>query len=855
MRARMSEYVFGNGYTMIKKLCGSNFIQLALLTLAVVLGMLWPFYPLEHLESRYHDLWAGWFTTGENPPMAMVAIDDKSLRAIGAWPWPRSLVARTIEHLSDAGAQTLGVMLLYSHKSLNPGLEEIQNLQEIAKERKQPSGKSSSEIPDAAFAAAEKRLDQDAQLISAVKSANNVILPFRFAHTAPPPGGNNRLSGMLVINSLKIEDDTTAAGRRIEPLGEWIRKRSHANGVARPIREPYKELAGKAGAIGHLNLIIDPDGIVRRIPLLIEYNGRLLPSFALQTVIKHKLGNLKKIKLDQGILQIADLDIPIDSSYRMLFHAPPDRPEIKTYSFVDVMNGTVDTKGFKNSLVLLGVTGGEYARFYRPAAGNEISETALFSGIIAGMLSPRHISRPEWALTMEIMAVLYFSVFLMVVIPRVNLTTGGLILGIFLVSWAGISMALFWMNGYWIKIFAPFILAGCGYGLVGLKSIAREKRNVRLEADKTLGLSFQEQGMLDMALEKFMLCPIADRSVKNALYHLGLDFQRKRMNHKALAVYERIQKAGNFKDLKKRIEKLKKGDNSLAMSTTNGIGGIALSIDDTHTHPTLGRYEILKELGRGAMGTVFLGRDPRINREVAVKTLPYAEIETHELDEVKSRFFREAEAAGRLSHPNIVSIHDAGEEHDMAYIAMELLEGRELSEYCSSGNLLPVEKVLGIILSVATALEYAHNEGVVHRDIKPSNIMIVKDDRVKVTDFGIARVIDASRTRTGIALGTPSYMSPEQVAGKKVDGRSDLFSLGIVFYQLLTGKKPFEADSITAVLYAITHSAYPPLSAKARKIPACCVKIVDKLLKKGLTARFNSASQVIKAIEACRNEC
>ena len=840
---------------MLKRLFGSNFFQLALLTLAVVLGMLWPFFPLEQLESRYHDLWAGRFRAGESPPMAMVAIDDKSLQAIGAWPWPRSLVAQTIAHLSDAGAQTLGVMLLYTHKSLNPGLGEIHHLQEIARERKQQPGKSSSAIPEAAFAAAEKRLDQDAQLISAVKSAKNVILPFRFARTAPQPGGNDRLSGMLVINSLKRKDKNASTGIGIKPPGEWIRKQSHANDGVLPIREPYKELAGKAGAMGHLNLIIDPDGIVRTIPLLIEYKGRLLPSFALQTVIKHKRVNLKKIKLDQGSLQIADLDLPIDASYRMLFHVPADRPEIKTVSFVDVMNGTVDMTGFKDRLVLLGVTGGEYARFYRPAAGNEISETALFGGIIAGMLSPRHISRPDWALTMEILVVLYFSVFLIFVIPRVNLTTGGLILGIFLVSWAGIGMTLFWVKGYWIKIFAPLILAGCGYLLVGLKSIAREKRNARLEADKALGFSFQKQGMLDMALEKFMQCPIEDRSVKDALYHLGLDFQRKRMNHKALAVYERIQKAGNFKDLKKRIKKLKKGDNSLAVSTTNGIGGIALTIDDTHTHPTLGRYEILKELGRGAMGTVFLGRDPRINREVALKTLPYDEIEPQELDEVKSRFFREAEAAGRLSHPNIVSIHDAGEEHDMAYIAMELLEGIELSEYCSSGSLLPVERVLEIILSVATALEYAHSNGVVHRDIKPSNIMIVKDDLVKVTDFGIARVIDTSSTRTGIALGTPSYMSPEQVAGKKVDGRSDLFSLGIVFYQLLTGKKPFEADSMTAVLYAITHSAYPPLPVKAGRIPACCGKIVNKLLKKNLTARFASANQVIKAVEACRNEC
>jgi len=177
-----------------------------------------------------------------------------------------------------------------------------------------------------------------------------------------------------------------------------------------------------------------------------------------------------------------------------------------------------------------------------------------------------------------------------------------------------------------------------------------------------------------------------------------------------------------------------------------------------------------------------------------------------------------------------------------------------LTDYCSSDNLLPVAQVLEIIAAVASALEYAHREGVVHRDIKPSNIMLVKDHQVKVTDFGIARVIDASQTRTGIALGTPSYMSPEQVSGKKVDGRSDLFSLGIVFYELLTGKRPFMADTITSILYAIVHSDYPPLSVNAGRFPPCCVTIVDKLLKKNLTARFGSASQVIQAIAACRAE-
>jgi serine/threonine protein kinase len=185
---------------------------------------------------------------------------------------------------------------------------------------------------------------------------------------------------------------------------------------------------------------------------------------------------------------------------------------------------------------------------------------------------------------------------------------------------------------------------------------------------------------------------------------------------------------------------------------------------------------------------------------------------------------------------------------------MELLSGETLVRYCRSANLLPLDRTLAIIAQVSAALDYAHSQGVVHRDIKPSNIMLLADGRVKVTDFGIARVVDSTQTRTGIILGTPSYMSPEQVAGKDVDGRSDLFSLGIVFYELLTGVKPFKGENISATLYAVTHNAHPPLSEFVPDLPACCQTIVDKFLAKGVSKRFRSAVQVLKAIETCRTE-
>ena len=189
-----------------------------------------------------------------------------------------------------------------------------------------------------------------------------------------------------------------------------------------------------------------------------------------------------------------------------------------------------------------------------------------------------------------------------------------------------------------------------------------------------------------------------------------------------------------------------------------------------------------------------------------------------------------------------MTIYDVGEEADLAFFAMELLEGDDLSHYCRPKKRLPVVQVINIILQAATALDYAHRQGVIHRDIKPANMILLPEGQIKVTDFGIARITTSSQTETGIILGTPSYMSPEQVAGKKVDGRSDLFSLGVVMYELLSGEKPFQGESMTALMYNISTSNYRPLAKTCPKLPASCYKIVDKLLQKNLTRRFKTAA-------------
>jgi serine/threonine-protein kinase len=259
----------------------------------------------------------------------------------------------------------------------------------------------------------------------------------------------------------------------------------------------------------------------------------------------------------------------------------------------------------------------------------------------------------------------------------------------------------------------------------------------------------------------------------------------------------------------------------------------------------LGRYQIVKELGRGAMGVVYLGKDPTIQRFVAIKTMRLDEIDNEEeLKQFRDRFFREAESTGRLSHPNIVTVYDAGEQDGLAYIAMEYLEGTMLSCYCQKTALLPAKQALQVVAAVAEALDYAHGQGVVHRDVKPANIMIMKQRLVKVMDFGIAKMATASKTQTSMILGTPRYMSPEQAAGKDVDGRSDVFSLGIVLFELLSGERPFDAENMPALVMRIAKAPHPPLIKYRRDLPTRVQSILDRALQKEIPNRYRHAGDM-----------
>ena len=264
------------------------------------------------------------------------------------------------------------------------------------------------------------------------------------------------------------------------------------------------------------------------------------------------------------------------------------------------------------------------------------------------------------------------------------------------------------------------------------------------------------------------------------------------------------------------------------------------------TMSKIGRYEILAEIGKGAMGVVYRANDPLLSRTVAIKTVNMSS-DPQEMAEYEARFYQEAKAAGGLNHPNIVTIHDIGKSGNVVYMAMEHLEGDELRAVMKPGDPLDVARAIDIASQVADGLGYAHEHGVVHRDVKPANIMILRNGAAKIMDFGIARMRSAEvRTQTGVVLGSPRYMSPEQVAGKRAEPRSDTFSLGVILYEMLTGKTAFSGDDVTSVMYQILNVAPPAPSSINPAVPQILDFIVAKALTKTPEDRYQNASELAR---------
>ena len=351
------------------------------------------------------------------------------------------------------------------------------------------------------------------------------------------------------------------------------------------------------------------------------------------------------------------------------------------------------------------------------------------------------------------------------------------------------------------------------------------------EKDRMLGLALQSQGQLDLAFDHFRRAP-SSPALQDNLNHLALELERKQQFKKAQAVRDHMLAcAQGLAVTEVAVPAMRQAQAPSGLQSGTLIGG---------------RYKVGRWLGKGAMGVVYLGHDTHTGCVVALKTIALSdEFEGSNLLDARERFFREAQTAGRLKHPNIVAIRDSGEDQGLAYIAMEFVEGQDLMAYCKRDHLLALPVVISIVARVAEALACAHAHNVVHRDIKPANVMFdIESDTLKVMDFGIARITDANKTRTGLVLGTPSFMSPEQLAGKKVDGRSDLYSLGVMLFMMLTGTLPFRANSLAALMHKITHEHAPDIGGMLQNAPSELAGLVNRALEKDPQMRYQDGEQM-----------
>jgi serine/threonine-protein kinase len=628
---------------------------------------------------------------------------------------------------------------------------------------------------------------------------------------------------------------------------------------------PIPELGASVAGIGHLNSLPDVDGAVRTEPLVLRHYDKLFPS--LSVMIAAKSLNLKVADIKPTLgeeLLVGKLRIRTDPELRMytFFYGDRDgKPAFPVDSFFDVYSGKIPASKYQDKIVLIGATAAGLGASQVTPVSPATSPVLTMAHTVSSILGEHFFVAPTWSFWVEKLVFLLIALYLILLLPRLKAGMAAMLtVGIF-VALIAAHFALMVTQLIWIQLMSAVTLLLVGHLALTTKRFlvterGKEKSDIdSAQSNRMLGLAYQGQGQLDTAFDYFRKLPLED-GIMDPLYNLALDFERKRQFNKAESVFRYMADHNpKFRDLEQRLTRAKAMSETVILGGAGGShpGGTVMLPGGGVEKPMLGRYQVEKELGKGAMGIVYLGKDPKIGRVVAIKTMALSqEFEADELKEVKERFFREAETAGRLTHPNIVTIYDAGEEHDLAYIAMEFLKGKDLTPYIKPENLLPLGKTLSIVARVAEALAYAHKNNVVHRDIKPANVMYeLESDTVKVTDFGIARITDSSKTKTGMVLGTPSFMSPEQLAGKKIEGRSDLFSLGVALYQMSCGHLPFQGDSMAQLMFKIANEAHADILTYNPKLPPCVVEIIDKALAKDPDKRYQTGEEFSQALRAC----
>jgi len=789
-----------------------------------------------HLETLLPE-WGSRFMAQAQAPssVAVVAIDQATLDQLGSWPWPRERLAATLARLQRFQPAVIGLMLPLAGAQTPPTLAslraELDSLQPALR------GKASVWLA---------RLDADRQLAQAIAAAGNVVLSAEASARAGP-----------AMTAQQLDRFALAMSGEAPSWRRWL-----LQGLLSPpgpgdtrVQAPLALLVDAAAGLGVSQAYREQQSVAG-VPSLAGVAGRYVPGLELALLAAMQGIDASSLSFTPG----APLRIGAEGHLGAadLGYYPRPGPAAPAYSLRDVLQDDTLAGRLRGKAVLVGLTAPGLVPRLRGPAGQLRTPLSWSAQVLGSMLEGTGLTLPGWGYGAQRALVLLFAFYLAMLPPSWHRLRAPLISGLTATGLLNAALVTLIVHGVWLPVVAAALFlvsvqtlltlaAGRAMLLAGLQ---QQATRARLD----LGRNLQSQGQLDPAMEQFMRCLPAPAALE-PLYELGLEYERRRQVSRAQTIYACLETtAGGFRDASSRRERLA----ALSDRFPNGNGASVkrtLALDSPVLElPVLGRYRLQRELGSGAMGTVYLAVDPAIGRQVAVKALPLLDTPAGtEQQAVAERFLREAEAVGRLDHPHIVSVHDVGKEHDLAYMAMDYVPGESLDAWTQRATLLPVWEVLEVVAQVADALHYAHARRVVHRDVKPSNIIYDRSSGVaKISDFGVARMLDNSHTRTGTILGSPCYMSPEQVAGSKVDGRSDLFSLGTTLYQLLTGSLPFSGDSVANVMYQIANAKIPPLRKARRGLPVSVSRLVMRALQKEPGKRFASGAQMAVAIRKCR---
>jgi CHASE2 domain-containing sensor protein/predicted Ser/Thr protein kinase len=628
------------------------------------------------------------------------------------------------------------------------------------------------------------------QLAEAMRKAGKVILPYRFSSVDFSNTGYI-LPDYIARNGFARFDDIAKFESK-PPL------------TASSIFPPTRQLAKAAAAVGFNAISFDTDRYIRSSPMILRYVGDYLPSvpFAIaKTSLGMKSENIS-VEIGEGI-KLGPRYIPVDDlgKLRINFNGP-DRT-FKYVSAADVLNETIGKKELSGKIAIIAYTGTGSIDLYSTPVDKAMHSSEITANVVENIIHGNFLKDFNSSNLTNLLIIFGLGLFSAFILPRISLMFRFIVLGISLIVTANVGFVFFTNFDIVINVFYPMIM------IVFFMAIAPI---MRLPKDSVASGTEDE-------IDYDALLAVTPLSGVNSNATIPAGPASSRFT---------VDRNGNR--------------NPTDVST--------MEMDSTRTTSVapaanFGRYKVVEPIGRGAMGMVYRGLDPAIDRPVALKTIRLDNIvDQNEMVELKQRLTREAKAAGNLSHPNIVTIYDVGEEQTVQYIAMEYLDGQTLEALLTSEHQWDYKTLCKLMIQVCDALDYAHERGIVHRDVKPANIMMIDGERVKVMDFGIARFDQSNMTQSGVALGTPNYISPEQLKGLEVDRRSDIFSLGVVFYELLTHTKPFKGDTISALIYSILHTSPPPPSELNLEVPRIFDKIVAKALAKDPDLRFQTAREM-----------